>query len=276
MTDASAPIYNRVPRVTVDFWVVKLLAVTVGETAADLIADTLGLGLQTTSWIMAGVLIVSLAVQFGQKRYVPWIYWLTVVMVSVVGTLISDNLVDNLGVSLETTTAVFGAGLILTFIVWYGFEKTLSIHTIFTTRREAFYWLTVLFTFALGTSAGDGVAEGFNLGYLEAGLIYTAVIGVIAFAYYVLKMNAILGFWLAYIVTRPVGASFGDLLSQPVADGGLGLGTIVTSVLFLTGIAGVVVYMTRTHEGEELVTGDDVEASSSYGAVPIALENRND
>jgi uncharacterized membrane-anchored protein len=252
----SPPVYNRVPKVTVDFWVIKLLAVTVGETAADFLADNLGLGLSTTSWIMTAFLVGGLILQFAQRKYVPWAYWLAVVLISIVGTLITDNLVDNLGVTLEATTIVFGLALIATFAVWHGVERTLSIHTIFTTRREAFYWLAILFTFALGTAAGDLVAEGMALGYLQAGFVYGLVIAAIAFAFYALKMNAILAFWLAYIVTRPMGASFGDLLSQPVDEGGLGFGTVVTSAIFLACIAATVTYMTLSHDGEEYAVLD--------------------
>jgi uncharacterized membrane-anchored protein len=248
---AEAAVPNRVPQVTVDFWLVKLLAVTVGETAADFINMKLGLGLANTSWMMGGILIAALLVQFAQKRYVPWSYWLTVVLVSIVGTLITDNLVDNLGVSLETTTVAFGLALAATFAAWYAIEGTLSIHTIFNFRREAFYWLAILMTFALGTAAGDLAAEGLGLGYLQAGIGYTALIAAIAFAFFALRMNGILAFWLAYILTRPMGASFGDLLSQPVANGGLGFGTVVTSALFLALIAGTIGYMTVTHDGGE-------------------------
>jgi uncharacterized membrane-anchored protein len=241
---------NRVPRVTPAFWLIKLLAVTVGETAADYLAVNLGLGLSTTTWIMVGLLIVTLALQFAQKKYVPWAYWLAVVMISVVGTLFSDNLVDTFDVALSTTTIGFAAALALTFITWYRAERTLSIHTIFTTRREAFYWLTILFTFALGTAAGDWVAEGFGLGYATTGLIFAGIIAAVACAYYALKMNSILAFWLAYIFTRPVGASFGDLMAQPREYGGLGFGTIITSLLFLGGIAILVLIMTLRRDGE--------------------------
>lgn len=247
----EARVYNRVPQVTTDFWLVKLLAVTVGETAADFLNTSLSLGLSATSVIMSGFLIAALVLQFAQRRYIPWIYWLVVVLVSVVGTLITDNLVDNLGVSLEATTIGFAIALAATFALWYAVEKTLSIHTIYTFRREAFYWLAILFTFALGTAAGDLAAEGLGLGYLQAGLLYTAVIAVIAVAYYVLRVNGILAFWLAYIFTRPMGASFGDLFSQSVHNGGLGFGTTLTSVLFLIGIVGVIGYMTRTHDGDD-------------------------
>ena len=246
-----APVYNRVPKVTVDFWLIKLMAVTVGETAADYLNQNLGLGLSTTSWIMSGLLIAALMLQFSQKKYVPWIYWVAVVLISVVGTLVTDNLVDNLGVSLQTTTIAFSIALAATFAVWYASEKTLSIHTIFTTKREAFYWLAILFTFALGTAAGDLAAEGLGLGYLTAGLAYGATIAVIAAAYFIFETNGILAFWLAYILTRPMGASFGDLLSQAKADGGLGFGTVITSALFLAAIVTIIGYMTITHEGLE-------------------------
>ncbi|AYG69724.1 MULTISPECIES: hypothetical protein [unclassified Rhizobium] len=242
-TASTAPALNRVPNVTVDFWIIKLLAVTMGETAADYLAVNLGLGLSMTSAIMCGLLAVGLVLQFAQKRYVPWSYWLAVVMISVVGTLVSDNLVDNFGVALETTTIVFSIALAATFSAWYASEKTLSIHTIFTTRREIFYWFAILFTFALGTSSGDLVAERFDLGYLTTGYIFGGIIAVVALGYYLFRLNAILAFWLAYIFTRPLGASFGDLLSQPKEYGGLGFGTTITSVLFLGAIVLIVVYM---------------------------------
>jgi len=241
----SAPLsVNRVPEVTMDFWIVKLLAVTVGETAADHIIFNLGYGLQTTSMLMTALLAVVLALQFSQRRYIPWSYWLAVVMVSVVGTLVTDSLVDNYGIALETTTIVFAVLLTATFAAWYAVERTLSIHTVYTFRREAFYWLAILLTFALGTAAGDLIAETFDVGYLNTGLLFAAVIAGIAVAWYAGAINAILAFWLAYILTRPLGASLGDLLSQSEADGGMGLGTTVTSTVFLVAIAAVVVYMT--------------------------------
>lgn len=258
-------VYNRVPNVTVDFWLIKLMAVTVGETAADFLSTALGLGLPTTSIVMTGFLAAALVLQFAQKRYVPLTYWLAVVMVSIVGTLVSDNLVDNLGVPLETTSLLFGAGLIAVFTLWYAFERTLSIHSIFTTRREIFYWLAILFTFALGTSAGDLAAEGLGLGYLQAGLAYSVAIAVIAFAFFALKMNGIVAFWLAYILTRPMGASFGDLLAQSRQDGGLGLGTTITSLIFLGAIAAIIAYMTLTREGVE-TAADAAEDEEAAGA----------
>lgn len=242
---------NRVPKVTADFWLVKLLAVTMGETAADYLAVNLGFGLSATSWIMSAVLTVFLFLQFQQKKYVPWAYWAAVVMVSVVGTLITDNLVDTFGVPLETTTIFFGAALAATFAIWYLSEHTLSIHSVVTTRREIFYWLAILFTFSLGTAAGDLVAEKFALGYFTTGVLFAGVVGAFWLAY-ALGANAIFAFWLAYIFTRPLGASFGDLLSQPMEYGGLGFGTTVTSFIFLGCIAATVAYMTFSRDGEEL------------------------
>ncbi|TGS37400.1 MULTISPECIES: hypothetical protein [unclassified Mesorhizobium] len=248
----TAPNQNRVPDVTLDFWLIKLMAVTMGETAADYLAVNLGLGLTVTSLIMTGVLIVALAVQFAQKRYVPWAYWLAVVLISVVGTLITDNLVDTFGVRLETTTIAFSVVLAATFAVWYAAERTLSIHTIFTTRREIFYWLAILFTFSLGTAAGDLVAESFDMGYLTTGVLFGGVIALIALAYYLLRLDGILAFWLAYILTRPLGASFGDWLSRPVEYGGLGFGTTFTSLVFLGCIVALVLYMTLRKNADEL------------------------
>ncbi|TPM25121.1 hypothetical protein [Mesorhizobium sp. B2-3-4] len=243
-THSVGPAHNRVPDVTLDFWLIKLMAVTMGETAADYLAVNLGLGLTATSLIMTGVLVVAIVLQFAQKRYVPWAYWLAVVLISVVGTLITDNLVDNFGVRLQTTTIAFSVLLAATFAVWYAAERTLSIHTIFTTRREIFYWLAILFTFSLGTAAGDLVVESFDMGYLTTGLLFGGVIVLITLAWYLIHLNAILAFWLAYILTRPLGASFGDFLSQPTEYGGLGLGTTFTSLIFLGCIVALVLYMT--------------------------------
>ncbi|BCP54870.1 membrane protein [Kaistia sp. 32K] len=239
---------NRVPDVTVDFWLIKLMAVTMGETAADYLAVNMGLGLTATSLLMAAILVVALVAQFAQKRYVPWAYWLAVVLISIVGTLVTDNLTDNFGVPLTISTVLFSGLLLATFGLWYASERTLSIHTVFTTRRELFYWLAILFTFALGTAAGDLVAEYFDLGYLTTGLIFGGVIGAIALAYYLFNIDGVLAFWLAYILTRPLGASFGDLLSQPLEYGGLGMGTILTSTIFLLCISAIVVFMTAKQD----------------------------
>ena len=241
---------NKVPEITLAFWAIKILATTVGETAADNLNERLALGLTGTTYVMGSLLVVALAFQFRARRYVPALYWLAVVLLSIVGTLVTDNLVDNQGVALETTTIVFSVALAVTFVVWWASERTLSIHTIVTTRREAFYWLAVLFTFALGTAGGDLVAERYALGYLTSALIFGGVIAAIAFAHVRLGLDAVLAFWLAYILTRPLGASIGDWLSQPTADGGLGLGSTWTSVLFLDAILILVGWLTVTRRDQ--------------------------
>ncbi|GLX02337.1 membrane protein [Microtetraspora sp. NBRC 16547] len=241
---------NKVPEVTLYFWIIKILCTTVGETAADFLNENLGLGLTSTSIVMTLLLVIALVFQFSLRRYVPAVYWLAVVLISVVGTLVSDNLTDNLGVALETTTLVFGALLAVTFLVWYACEKTLSIHTIFTFRREAFYWLAILFTFALGTSAGDLVAERFDLGYAVSAILFGALIAVVTAAHRGLRLAAVPAFWIAYVLTRPFGASVGDYLSQSHDDGGLGLGTVATSGLFLATILCLVVYLSITRKDE--------------------------
>ncbi|SDC57449.1 Uncharacterized membrane-anchored protein [Sanguibacter gelidistatuariae] len=243
MTPHAAPIrwtLNKVPQVTALFWIVKMLSTTVGETAADYLGSTLGWGLTLTTSAMAALLAAALVAQFRARRYVPAVYWTVVVLISVVGTLFSDNLVDNLGVPLWTTTLVFAVALAITFTLWFASERTLSIHTIMTARRESFYWLAILFTFALGTSAGDLVSEGLSLGYLTAAALFAGAIALVALAHYGFRLGAVLSFWLAYVLTRPLGASVGDLLSQSRADGGLGLGTTVTSVAFLAVIVVVI------------------------------------
>ena len=241
---------NKVPEVTVYFWIIKILCTTVGETAADYLNASLHFGLTGTSLVMSVLLAVVLLFQFKAKKYLPSIYWLAVVLLSVVGTLITDNLTDNFKVSLETTTVLFSVKLVLPFTVWYAVEKTLAVQSIVTTRREAFYWLAILFTFALGTAAGDLAAEKFGLGYLVALFLFAGLIAVVAIAYSAAKGSGVLAFWLAYILTRPLGASIGDYLSQAPADGGLGLGTTVTSALFLIAILGLVVYLTLTRKDE--------------------------
>jgi uncharacterized membrane-anchored protein len=248
---------NKVPEVTLWFWVIKILATTVGETFADFLAG-LGLGLGGTTVLMSLLLVVVLGAQFRARRYVPGLYWLTVVLISVVGTLITDNLTDVLGVPLVASTILFAVALAVTFAVWYANEKTLSIHSIVTRRREAFYWLAILFTFALGTAAGDLFAEKLGVGYWPTALIVAVLIGAVAVSHLVFRANAVLTFWIAYILTRPLGASLGDGLSQPRADGGLGLGTTGTSLIFLVVILAVVTYLSITERDQiPPVTEDD-------------------
>jgi uncharacterized membrane-anchored protein len=238
---------NKVPEVTLFFWVIKIMCTTVGETAADYVNENLGFGLTKTTYVAGVLLAVLLAVQFRLRRYVPVAYWSAVVVISVFGTLITDNMTDRYQVPLTTSTPIFAAILAVVFATWYAIERTLSIHTIFTTRREAFYWLAILFTFALGTAAGDLVAEQFSLGYGPSIALWGGAIALITAAYYGLRFNAVLAFWLAYILTRPLGASIGDFMSQHSKRyGGLGLGTTGTSYIFLACIFGLVAFLTIT------------------------------
>jgi uncharacterized membrane-anchored protein len=249
---ASPALLNKVPQVTLFFWVIKIMATTVGETAADFLIFNLHWGLILTSIVMGAILIIALINQLAAQEYLPWKYWISVVLLSVFGTLVTDSLVDLYNVSLVTTTVLFSIALIATFIIWYASEKTLSIHSVFTRKRELFYWSAILFTFALGTAAGDLVAEKMQLGYFISAIIFAAIIAVVTAAHYCAKINAVWAFWIAYVLTRPFGASCGDLLSQPIKLGGLGLGTISTSAMFLTVILALVVYLTISKRDVDL------------------------
>jgi uncharacterized membrane-anchored protein len=237
-----ANMLNKVPEITLTFWIIKIMSTTVGETGADYLAVHVGLGTAITGGIMLALLIAALLMQLRSRQYVPWLYWLTVVLVSVVGTQITDALTDGLDVSLYASTTIFGLMLAATFAIWYSVERTLSIDSIVTTRRELFYWAAILFTFALGTAAGDLATEALYLGFNVGVLAFGALIAVLAGVYY-LGANAVLTFWFAYILTRPLGASLGDLLSQSQPNGGVGLGTVKTSIAFLAIIASLVIYL---------------------------------
>jgi uncharacterized membrane-anchored protein len=250
---------NKVPEVTVYFWIIKILCTTVGESFADYINETLGFGLTNTTLVFSAALIAALVVQFRLNRYVPAVYWLAVVLISVVGTLLTDNLTDGHNVPLWISSTVFGVLLAVVFGIWYARERTLSIHSIVTTPRESWYWLTVLVTFALGTAVGDWTLEltGWTPGasiLLPLGLIISVLVAWKAGA------GPVLCFWLAYILTRPLGANIGDFLASSKADGGQGLGTLGTSVLFLGTILAVVVYLTVTDKDRtEAVRADQPE-----------------
>lgn len=235
---------NKVPEITLIFWLIKMMSTTVGETAADFMIFNFKLGLPITSLIMTALFLIVLVIQLKAKEYIPWKYWLTVVFVSILGTLITDNMTDNLGIPLSVSTIGFSVVLAVVFAIWYAREKTLSIHHIDTFPRELFYWVAILATFALGTAAGDWFAEGLNIGYQNSTLIFASGIALIAAGFYVLKLNNVWCFWLAYILTRPLGAALGDWLSQPVKNGGLELGVTSISVVFLLMIVGLVIYET--------------------------------
>lgn len=258
---------SKVPEVTLFFWIIKVLCTTVGETFADFINGKLGDNLNTTTIVMGSLLAVALVVQFRVPEYIPAVYWVAVVLISVVGTLITDNMVEHFNVSLTTSTIVFAILMLASFGIWYASEKTLSIHSIHSHKREAFYWVAILFTFALGTAAGDLIGEQYSLGYFKSVLLFAAIIAIIAIAHLKFRLNAILSFWAAYVITRPLGASIGDLLSQPRKIGpdvdpasfqaGLGLGTTLTSIIFLAAILAVVLYMTNAQRRRPVLVEAD-------------------
>ena len=236
LSTAIADPLNKVPLLTLGFWVIKIMSTTVGETGADYLAVNAGFGKATTSAAMVALLTIAVIAQLRSRTYTPWIYWMTVVLVSVVGTQITDLLTDGLGVSLYVSTAVFAALLAAIFALWFRAEGTLSILMIDTRRRELFYWAAILCTFALGTAAGDLATEALGLGFRLGVIVFVGLIGLIVAARS-FGANAVLTFWLAYILTRPLGAALGDLLSQARTYGGIGLGPMITSVTFLAVIA---------------------------------------
>lgn len=243
---------NKVPQVTLGFWIIKIMATTVGETVADYLAVDAGFGKTSTRIVMGVLLVIVLSLQLRKDRYVPWLYWFAVVLVSIVGTQITDALTDDMGVSLYISTSVFAVALAGIFSLWYAIEKSLSIHTIVTLRRELFYWSAILCTFALGTASGDLATEALSLGF-QVGVVVFGVLIALTFAAYKFGGNAVLTFWIAYILTRPLGASLGDLLSQAKTYGGLGLGAMWTSAAFLTTIVFLVVVAHRQLRHENAV-----------------------
>lgn len=224
---------NKVPEVTLSFWIIKIMSTTVGETGADFLAVNAGWGQGMTRSVMAALLAAALFMQLRKRRYTPWTYWLTVVLVSVVGTQITDLLTDGLGISLYASTAAFSAALATIFFVWQRVEGTLSIHDITTRRRELFYWAAILCTFALGTASGDLATEALGLGFTWGAVAFGGLIGA-TYAAWRMGGNAVLTFWIGYILTRPFGAALGDLLTQAKTYGGLGMGAMWTSALFLS------------------------------------------
>jgi uncharacterized membrane-anchored protein len=256
---------NKVPEVTIYFWIIKILCTTVGETAADYLNVNLNFGLTGTSIVTGLALAVALGTEFAARKYVPWRYWITVALVSIFGTLVTDNLTDRMNVPLEASTIVFTVLLGLVFAAWYATDRTLSVHSIFTRRREAFYWLAVLVSFALGTASGDLVAERLGVGYARTGLLVAGLIAITAVLWR-RGLHPILAFWIVYIFTRPLGASIGDYLSQSKSAGGLGLGTTRTSFVFLGAILVVVVFLTIT-KADISQSSDDEPAEAHRGGV---------
>ena len=257
---------NKVPEVTLWFWVIKILCTTVGESFADWINMTLGVGLVNTAVLFTVIFAVVLAVQMRLRQYVPFAYWLTVVVVSVTGTLYTDILTDQAGVPLWISTTVFSVLLAAVFAIWYARERTLSIHSIVTTPRESFYWLAVLVTFALGTATGDWTLELTGWGPGKSVLLPLALIAIVT-ALWRFGADAVLTFWIAYILTRPLGANIGDWFATPSSEKGLGIGTFVTSIIFLGAILATVVYLSVTR-------ADVIESDGEVGEAPTSTPQR--
>jgi len=238
----------KVPAITLFFWIIKILSTTVGETLADYLNSTLGLGDNGTIIVMTSVLAVLLAAQLLLTKYVPSVYWATIVAVSTVGTLITDNMHTNFGWQNWQLTILFGVVLIAVFAIWWAQEKTLSIKTINTRKREGYYWVAVLATFAMGTAAGDIFLDDLGFPLLESTFIFLAVIAVIAGLWRIKVLGQVFGFWTIYILTRPLGASFGDYLSlsKDEAPDALGLGAQNVTLVFLGLIVALVVYLSIT------------------------------
>lgn len=255
-----ARMLNKVPEVTAYFWIIKILCTTVGESFADYINETLGFGLANTTYVFSAALAIALVAQFRLRRYVPSAYWLAVVLISVVGTLLTDNLTDGHHVPLWISSTVFSVLLAAVFGIWYARERTLSIHSINTGAREAFYWLTVLVTFALGTALGDWTLEltGWSAG--ASILLPLGLIAGVLIAWRGLGAGPVFSFWIAYILTRPLGANIGDFLASGKSEGGLGLGTMWTSVAFLGTIVAVVAYLTVSRSDQTELVYRDADA----------------
>jgi uncharacterized membrane-anchored protein len=237
---------RKVPEITVYFWIIKILTTAMGEATSDFLVKRLVPELAVA--LGAAGLLIALALQFSVSRYIAWVYWLAVVMVAVFGTMAADVLHVGLGIPYLVSTTFFAVALAIVFAIWYATEKTLSIHSIFTRRREAFYWATVLTTFALGTAAGDMTASTMHLGYLASGMVFAVLIIVPAAAYWRLGLNEVAAFWLAYILTRPLGASFADWFGKPHSIGGLGLGDGHVSLGLTLVIIGFVGYLSLTRK----------------------------
>jgi uncharacterized membrane-anchored protein len=249
----------RVPAVTVAFWITKGLTTGMGESTSDYLVHLMP---PAAAVVIGGIaLMAALVLQFAAGRYVPWIYWLTVSMVGVFGTMAADVLHVGLGVPYLVSTVFFAISLALVFALWYKSEKMLSIHSIDTTRREIFYWAAVMTTFALGTAAGDLAAVTLHLGYFASGLMFAVVVAVPAVACHRYGLSSILAFWLAYIVTRPLGASFADWMGVSHARGGLAFGAGPVSLSLAVLIAGFVAYMTDNPTSEGVAGRDGTEVA---------------
>jgi uncharacterized membrane-anchored protein len=241
------PIAAKVPEITALFWIIKVLTTGMGEAASDYLGN-INVGLAAGVGIVG--LVVALRLQFRTRRYEAVVYWFAVMMVAVFGTMAADGLHVALDVPYAVSTAIYAILLVVVFALWHRSEGTLSIHSIVTRRRETYYWLTVFVTFALGTAAGDLTAGSLNLGYFTSGIVFAVVIAIPAIGWWRFGLNPIFGFWFAYVITRPLGASFADWFGKPHSpDGGLGLGDGTVTGISLAVIIVLVGYVAATRRG---------------------------
>ena len=242
---------NRVAQLGILFWVIKIVSTTVGETAADYVSVNLDLGLVSTTILMGLITIAVTFWNFKQKKYFPPSYWFLIVMMSIEGTLITDLLVEQFGISMLILDVIFAIAMAAVFYVWYKKEGSLSIHDINNDSREKFYWVIVLTTFALGTGVGDTVSEYLRVGYIYSLIIFSAIFILAGLLNYYKLIGGVLAFWIAFIVTRPIGASLGDLLIQEPKDGGLGISVSTVNIVFFIIIIASVTYIKMTYRKNE-------------------------
>jgi len=245
----SRHLFRKVPEITLIFWVIKLLTTAMGEATSDFLVHALDPIIAVLLCAVGFIIIIAL--QFWVKKYIPWVYWLTVTMVAIFGTMAADVVHIVLGIPYVVSTIFFGVSLSAIFLVWYKVENTLSIHSISTTRREFFYWLTIIVTFALGTATGDMTAATFGWGYLVSGIVFAMLFVLPYLGYKFLKLNSIFAFWFAYVMTRPFGASFADWFGRTPGTGGIGLGTGKTSIILGILIILFVLYLTISHKDQK-------------------------
>ncbi len=234
---------NKVASVTLLFWLMKICATTLGETAGDLVSMTLHIGYGLSTLLLLSLFLISLLLQLRAKQFHPALYWSVILTTSTAGTTLSDYMDRTLGLGYENGSLILAIGLFSTLAIWRLSEKTLSVSSVKTTRVEMFYWIAILFSNTLGTALGDYLADDSGLGFLGGALFIGTIIAAIALLYKVTKVNRILLFWIAFVLTRPFGATFGDFLTKPSLDGGLGFGTIGSSVILGILLITFVIYL---------------------------------
>ncbi len=239
---------SKLPQITVAFWIMKICATTLGETAGDLLSMTLNVGYAVSSAILLSFFFIILTAQLFSKKYHPIIYWLVILATSTAGTTISDYMDRTLGLGYATGSLILSALLIATLLIWKAIEKTLAVTDIKSRRAEIFYWTAILFSNTLGTALGDFLADNSGLGFFGGAILIGSLLLVIVLAYYFTKISRVILFWLAFVLTRPFGATFGDLLTKPPEKGGLNFGTTISSLILFIILAVLVVVAVKKNK----------------------------